>query len=330
MENQKSKKRYRKVSQETVDKLRALYQEHTAKECARILHLPASVVIYQIQKNHIDIEDRTTVTKAAPPPHSVSLSEPINKHRERMLSAIRSEYADNPTSDVAEQTCANYYTVSRAAGKLGIKKTKSYMRKRWSTGNRTSIGKERRQRIEEYLRQHFSDTRNSDLAEALGIDPKTVRRYARRLGLVKTKAFMDYSRSKKFGGYSDEFKAWRLKRIAEVFQKGSAEDLQKLAEELYISVGTIKTIAYTNGIRRAKKEDDKAFIESLREYFPTHTDRECAEHFGTKIDTIWYLARKFSLYKDKDHVKEVRLENGNRAFAGWKRKQIKKQDIAYE
>ena len=167
--------------------------------------------------------------------------------------------------------------------------------------------------MSEYLKAHFHDTKNEDLAKRFGVDVKTIRRYARRLGLQKSQEFMYNSRGKGRAGkstYTAEYEAWRIQRIAEVYPSGNEQQLQALQEELGLSLNSIKILAYENGIRRDKVDYySKELVAAVGEYFPTHTDKECAEHFGLKKSFIQNLARKYGIYKTRAHRERMFSSN---------------------
>lgn len=116
----------------------------------------------------------------------------VHQHDEK----IKTEYAGRRTEDLADEMERNYYTVSRKAKRLGVQKSEAFMRSSWSKGGKKPLtvkGEERKQfhaNADSYMKEHFADTANEVLARHFGVDVKTVRRWARRLGLQKTEAFM--------------------------------------------------------------------------------------------------------------------------------------------
>jgi len=172
--------------------------------------------------------------------------------------------------------------------------------------------------------------RSADLARLFGVDVKTVRRWARRLGLVKSEAFMREAsgrgrRNRMKGGryYTAEQEEWRRRRIAEVYPDGDEAALQRLAEELGVTRSSVSAMAGKLGIRRSEaavrasmgRMSDRMreratkygpdVIEHLREYYPTHTNEECAEHFGMSKGSVFQLARRHGIRKTPEHRSEV-------------------------
>ena len=301
-----------KKPEKILERLREYYQQYTAKECADLLGLPVNRVGYLLSKHNIKIEAEKPDVKAAYQPLSKPLSTSLNKRREQIDNCIRQDYPVDPTADIAERCDANYYTVARRAISMGVKKSKTYMRTRWASCCHHKMTDEEKEAIYQYLKAHFHDTPNIELANKFGVDVKTIRRYARKLGLQKSREFMQAVRAKgneKRKVYTDEYEAWRKQRVAEVYPHGTEEELQALAAELGISRGGIVNIATKYGIRRKLEKYGPEFMAELREYFPTHTDKECARHFGISKAVIQTLARKHHIYKTRSHREKMFSSN---------------------
>lgn len=311
--NRVYKKRYRK----TIDKLAACYQDHTTKECAEILGIGVDEVRSLLVKHGIRLKsgERSNNTEKLPKMQKISIS--YRQWREQMIEDIRKNYADTPTAEIAARHGADYYTVAREAAKMGLKKSGRFMRGSWSRGHGRTIGKDVAREMDEYLKEHFHDTPNTCLAEKFGVDVKTIRRHARKLGLWKTEEFMTASRARKRmtgeNVYADQYAEYRIRRIAEVYPGGTKEDIKKLGEELGISAASVRDIARNNNIRRLTAEERmKDFLEEFKAYFPEHSDKECAEHFSMKIYTLQSIARKHKIYKSREHIESVYDENVKR------------------
>lgn len=147
----------------------------------------------------------------------------------------------------------NYYTVSRRAKRLGVAKSDAFMRASWKKGTPQKRIKGKEEMLQ-YLKARFHETRNAELAALFGVDVKTVRRMARKLGLEKSEVFMRSVRKKgDWTYYTPEQKAWRNRRIAEAYPEAGQEELRRLAEELGLNYGGLKSIAYSIGVRRSKR-----------------------------------------------------------------------------
>lgn len=232
----------------------------------------------------------------------------INQHAEK----IKAEYPDRPTEAMAQEMDVNYYTVSRRATSLGMEKSKSFMHTSWKKGSAKKGGwKKRAERAklietaDKYLKEHFATTKNETLAKHFGADVKTIRRWARRLGLVKSEAFMQSVRGhgshKTY--YAPEQIAYRNRRIAEVYPDGDEEALQRLSEELGIGYVTIRTLAHSIGVKRNRRQPD--YFNALANYFPTHTDKECAARFGITKPQVQSIARKYGWKKSGEYLRQV-------------------------
>lgn len=250
---------------------------------------------------------------------------PYNHYVHQHDEKIKAEYAERRTAELADELQRNYYTVSRKAARFGVQKTEAFMRSAWKKGSRKqwAIRGEGRKRYkaaaDAYMKEHFCDTANDTLAQIFGVDVKTVRRWARRLGLQKSEAFMQQARAKGCitAGprpfYTSEQDEYRRRRIAEVYPDGSKEELLALAEELGISVDSIKQIALKYGIHRSEAACKRAkqnaarkfsmeFIKSIAEYYPHHSNKDCAEHFGINITALRYIARYYGMKKRKKEL----------------------------
>lgn len=255
----------------------------------------------------------------------IPYSEWLHRHDEQM----RREYPDRRNADMAAEQGVDYYTVSRRAARLGIQKSESFMHSSWQKGSKAwtikgEARKEFRGRCDEYMRAHFATTPNEQLARLFGVDVKTVRRWARRLGLQKSEAFMQEARGRghaksRQGYYTPEHDAWRRQRISEIYPEGSEEQLQALARELGIARKTLNALARKYGIRRspelcrekirqmglACRKYSPEMLDELRAYYPTHTNKECAEHFGIPAPKLATLANRMGVGKSAEHKHRV-------------------------
>lgn len=236
---------------------------------------------------------------------------PYNRWIHQHDEDIRQEYPDRKTEAMAQEMDVNYYTVSRRATRLGVGKSAAFMRTSWQKGSAKKGGWKKtteREKVSEakdkYLQEHFATTKNETLAKHFGVDVKTIRRWARRLGLVKSKEFWNgvYKKARRCKYYTPEQIAYRNRRIAEVYPDGDEEALQRLSEELGIKVDSIQTLANSIGLKRNRRQQ---YLDELAEYFPTHTDNECAARFGIKKTTIQGIARRHGWLKSTNHLHRI-------------------------
>lgn len=237
----------------------------------------------------------------------------LNQHDED----IRREFPDKPTEELAGDIDVNYYTVSRRATRIGVGKSEAFMHTSWKKGATKKGGRKKRnertknsESADQYMQEHFTGTKNEELAKHFGVDVKTVRRWARRLGLVKSEAFMKAVRGSGRRGkpfYTPEQIAWRNQCIAEVYPDGDDDALRRLSDELGIGIAMIRRIANDIGVRRIHRPPQ--YLDELAEFFPTHTDRECAEKFGVSKPIIHNIARKYGWKKSEKHIRKIHLSN---------------------
>lgn len=237
----------------------------------------------------------------------------INQHAEK----IKAEYPDRPTEALAQEMDVNYYTVSRRATRLGVGKSAAFMHTSWKKGGGRKGCKAAKyaEPSDAYMQEHFATTKNETLAKHFGVDVKTVRRWARRLGLVKSEAFMRDARAKGSCGnrkafYTPEQIAWRNRRIAEVFPDADDDALQQLADELGVKLSSVYCLAHRIGVKRNRHSKfTPQLVAAIAEYFPTHTDKECAAHFGINKSSIQKLARKYGWKKSREHLDKIHDSN---------------------
>lgn len=222
---------------------------------------------------------------------------------------IKQEFPDRPTEAMGQEMDVNYYTVSRRATRLGVGKSAAFMHTSWGKGSKKGRKLSKiTEASDTYLQEHFATTKNETLAKHFGVDVKTVRRWARRLGLVKSEAFMQEARRRRKGCtyYTPEQIAYRNRRIAEVYPDGDEEALQRLSDELGVGLGRIRILANSIGLKRTRIEKyPPLFLAELAEYFPSHTDKECAEHFGISKPVVQNIARQYGWKKTASHLQRI-------------------------
>lgn len=179
---------------------------------------------------------------------------PYKKWMHQHDEDIKAGFPDRPTAAMAQEMNVNYYTVSRRATRLGVGKSETFMHTSWGKGSKKGRKHVKSTEASDvYLQEHFATTKNETLAKHFGVDVKTVRRWARRLGLMKSEAFMQKARDRGHCNrryYTDEQMAYRNRRIAEVYPDGDEKALQRLSEELGLSSGRIQALAYSIGVKR--------------------------------------------------------------------------------
>lgn len=104
-------------------------------------------------------------------------------------------YADTRTEVLAQQLGVNYRTVCRYAVALGLTKSENFKKMVSKTAGKKGVKKygvaPRNYKTifdeekKSYLQQHFATTPTTVLAAKLGVNDRTVRRWAQSLGLTK-------------------------------------------------------------------------------------------------------------------------------------------------
>ena len=119
---------------------------------------------------------------------------------------LRERFADTPTAELAGLLGVSYRTVCRYAVALGLKKSREFRvlsssrntRKPRNYANQVYSGSPRKKTMKcrltdeatAYMQEHYATTRDCDLALHFGVNPRTLRRWAQRLGLRKDREFM--------------------------------------------------------------------------------------------------------------------------------------------
>ena len=119
----------------------------------------------------------------------------IKERRHIYDDEIRAHYADTPTQELADRLGLNYWTLSRRAKRLGVKKSKEFMRLSSGKAQHNAYIVLTEDRMQ-YIRQHFHDTPSLEIARHLGIDESTVKRFARKDGLKKDSEYLRIMRDK--------------------------------------------------------------------------------------------------------------------------------------
>lgn len=262
---------------------------------------------------------------------------PYKKWQHQHDEEIRKDFPDRLTEDMAGEIGVSYYTVSRRATRLGVSKSQKFMHMRWASGDHKGRRGKFNGSADEYMREHFCNTSNAEIAKALGVDTKTVRRWARKLGLQKTKEFMDRVRAKGRAMkryYTDEHLAWRNGRIAEVYPDGTGQQLRQLAEELGIGIHMLRILARKAGLKRSAEGISVAMQEGhaktrkyspelmaeVAAYYPDHSTEECAEKFGINLGTLKVYASAHGWKKTHEYrsrlSSELNLRRKDRPHTG--------------
>lgn len=237
---------------------------------------------------------------------------------------IRKDFPDRPTEDMAGEYDVNYYTMLRRAHRLGSEKSEAFMRSRWKKGGgRKGCKRAKFKEVtDEYMKEHFGDTSNAELAERFGVDVKTVRRWARRLGLQKSEEFMHRSRAHGRRYYTPEQKEGREQAICKAWHEGDENEVRRAAEELGISRRTLAATATSLGVSRSAELAKEAraagnrkrtkygpeLVAAICKHYPDHTNKELAERFGIDPATIGAIAFNHGVKKSRGHMFRVHSE----------------------
>lgn len=243
-------------------------------------------------------------------------------------------YADTRTVVLAQELGVGYYTVCRWAKVLGLSKSEVF-RKGVSAAATAGfnkrygcrVGKPRHIEFDdekwEYMRKYFSTTLTPVLAQAMGVNVRTVRRWAQTMGLQKDAEVIQMHKTCRQRPTPEQW-FQTVATVSELYPDGRDEEAARLtgyskqyigdiARKYHISRSPEHMQAAKENVRsalsKARRKFSPELIAAIAEYFPTHTDRECADNFGLKKSTIQYLARANGIYKQKVHLDKIHLDN---------------------
>lgn len=243
-------------------------------------------------------------------------------------------YADTRTEVLAQQMGVGYYTVSHWAKALGLTKSEAFRKEVSSAATAgfnkrygCRVGKPRHIELDdekrEYMRKHFAVTLTPVLAQIMGVNVRTVRRWAKAMGLQKDAEVIQMHRTCRQRPTPEQW-FQTVATVSELYPDGRDEEAARLTGYCKQYIGEIARkyhISRSPEYMQSAKENVKSalikvhrkfspeLIASIAEYFPTHTDRECADKFGLTKPSIQYLARKYGMQKATAHLDMIHLSN---------------------
>jgi hypothetical protein len=242
-------------------------------------------------------------------------------------AVLMARFADTRTAELAQEMGVAYRVVCRWAVYLGLKKSKEFSTAMSALAGKQNKmpckGRKREERTtfddgkKAYMREYFATTPNIVLAKILGANDRTIRRWAAQLGLKKDREVIElYRRCKILPTPEEWFQI--VCTIRELYPDGRDVEAARLTG---YSVGYIQDIARKYGFKRndayrQRMKDElrdrrypPQLMADMAAYFPTHTDKECAERFGMPKPTIQGMARRFGWKKTVVHVQKMFLSN---------------------
>lgn len=154
----------------------------------------------------------------------------------------------------------------------------------------------------QWLRDHFRDTKNRDIAEHLGCGETTIHRLARKMGLTKDPEF----RAECQQGAADAAQKWWRTTGQYLPRKGLPEHLRQYqfqaGEKPWMRCGDEK---WKEAVRTGSEKRAKTFREEkARRYFglPQRTRLRVAKQPREKICARWYLKKHGYIIDDTNCV----------------------------
>ena len=180
---------------------------------------------------------------------------------------LTARFAETRTAELAREMGVNYRTLCRWAAEMGLEKSKEFRQgmsaiatigrketlyRKGHRGTCPSIDDEKKA----YLQQHFATIPNMALARALGVNDRTVRRWAQSLGLRKDRGVIELHRRSRMSPTPEQW-FFTVATVRELYPDGRDEEA---AERTGYSKQTIYEIARKYGIRRSE-----AYVQAVRE-----------------------------------------------------------------
>jgi len=244
-------------------------------------------------------------------------------------AVLEARFAETRTEVLAQEMGVSYRVACRWAASLGLKKSKDFStamsalaraknkvpRKGQPIGASTTFDDGKKV----YMRKYFATTPNMVLAKILGANDRTIRRWASQLGLKKDREVIEMHRRSKMAPTPERW-FQIVCTIRELYPDGRDEEASRLTG---YSVASVQKIASKYGFRRgeaycqavkqarikARRKFSPELVDAISEYFPTHTDKECASEFGISRTTIQGIARKHGWKKTPAHLRKIYLSN---------------------
>ena len=258
-------------------------------------------------------------------------------------AVLMERFAETRTDVLARELGVCYRTLCRWAAELGLTKSQDFR-----TGI-SAIGGERCSEhygdkhpkpgrpildddMRAYMQQHFATTPNMVLARVLGVNDRTVRRWASALGLKKDSEVIELHRRSQIMPTPEEWFC-TVATIRELYPDGRDEEI---AERTGYTIGYIGDIAKRYGIQRtaayreAVKERNRemrkricseakadrrwvkprtlAMEEELRKSYADTPTPELARRFGVTEMYVKIIAGRLGLKKSPEFVRRVRIE----------------------
>ncbi len=257
------------------------------------------------------------------------------KLTEEQKEVLRERYANTRTLELADLLGVGYYSVCRTAASMGLRKSQAFIAAMSANANKVFMAKYGKRSSkkavltedgEAWLRAHYATDPDVECAQHLDINQRTVRRYAKRLGLEKEQAAVNRRRAAALLMPAEERAA-----INGAIRKHYPDaNLQELSRTLGYSVGTIRWMACNLGVHRTREAKRKyrkkrgpceriQKLEAvLKVLYPTLSNAELAARTGFSEAMVKAVAFRLGLKKDKAYLTRTRREIRERIIASSK------------
>ena len=255
---------------------------------------------------------------------------------EERRAVLRQRFAETRTAELAREMGVSYRTLCRWAAEMGLEKSDGFRTGMSALGGkknrfpRKGLKREACTTFNEekkiFLQQHFATIPNMVLARALGVNDRTIRRWAQALGLRKDREVMELHRR---SGMVPTPEQWffTVATIRELYPEGRDEEAAELTgyspvtvREIARKYGFKRSEAYVQAAKEAKAGRMRELFlgkkrprtlemeEVIRETYADTPTPEIARRLGISEIYVKVVAARLGLRKSREFVSRVRSE----------------------
>ena len=260
------------------------------------------------------------------------MKKPVLTDEQREI--LKARFAETRTAELAQELGVSYRTLCRWAAEMGLEKSRDFRQgmsavatsknEKLHVKRKCDSWKRDNDAKKTFLRLHFATTPNMVLAKALGVNDRTIRRWAQELGLRKDRETIELHRRVSMGPTPEHW-FFTVATIRELYPDGRDGEA---AERTGYSVNTIREIARKYGFKRSeaymqaardaaarrmrerllgkRKPRTLEMERVIRETFADTPSPEIAERLGISVVYVHVLAARLGLRKSREFVHNVR------------------------
>ena len=251
---------------------------------------------------------------------------------------LKERFADTRTDDLARELGVAYRTLCRWAADMGLEKSSEFREAMSAIAGNTCNKKRARHGrngkckvLDDgrllLMERYFATTPNKAMARMLGVNDRTVRRWASAMGLRKdAEVIVMHARCRMRPSPEEWFRVVSI--ISELFPDGNDKEIERLTgySRNYIyciatKYGIRRSEAYKErvrktssermkilGFKRAKSARMLEMEKVMRKLYADTPTKEIAEMLGISLVYAKIIASRLGLRKDRTYVSRMRSE----------------------